>query len=219
VTGQTQYQRHSDPAKKQSSKRLLLVVFVLLVLAVGFNLVKDSTSTVPQTNQEKSSQEKVTSINTSSNQESTISKQATSTPCSSSAVTQNIIVSINQQHLWACQGKSLEYSSAVVTGAEPVGDGTPLGVYHIYAKYTNQVLRGCDSTGCWNDPVSYWMPFLPGPDGPYGIHDATWRSPTEFGNINPQSDTGSHGCVEMPLTAAQWIYDWAPVGTAVTVES
>jgi len=27
----------------------------------------------------------------------------------------------------------------------------------------------------------------------------------------------SHGCVNLPMDVAAWMYDWAPVGTPVTV--
>jgi lipoprotein-anchoring transpeptidase ErfK/SrfK len=27
----------------------------------------------------------------------------------------------------------------------------------------------------------------------------------------------SHGCVNLPTDAAQWIYDWAPIGTTIQI--
>ncbi len=68
------------------------------------------------------------------------------------------------------------------------------------------------------DPVHYWMPFLQNKHGIYGFHDATWRSNNDFGNIDPNSKKASHGCVELPLNASSWIYNWAPVGTTVTIK-
>jgi lipoprotein-anchoring transpeptidase ErfK/SrfK len=81
------------------------------------------------------------------------------------------------------------------------------------------VLTGCDTTGCWKDPVYYWMPFLDNQYGSYGFHDATWRADSAFGNINPDSADASHGCVETPLATAKWLYNWDQVGTTVTIES
>src|SRR5262249_11057641 len=131
-----------------------------------------------------------------------------------------ILVSISQRHMWACSGTSVAYNSAVVTGMEQLAaDLTPTGTYHIYGKSTNLYLKGSDSTGSWNDYVNYWMPFLHNQYGSYGFHDATWRPDSAFGNIDPNSNQASHGCVETPLAAAKWLYNWAPVGTTVTIES
>lgn len=98
-------------------------------------------------------------------------------------------------------------------------DLTPTGTYHIYSKQTDVTLSGSDTTGSWNDPVSYWMPYLYNSYGTYGFHDATWRPDSAFGNISPYSSDGSHGCVELPLATAKWLYDWSYVGTTLTIES
>jgi lipoprotein-anchoring transpeptidase ErfK/SrfK len=140
--------------------------------------------------------------------------------CASNTLSQLILVSISQRHLWACDGSQTMYNSLVVTGISYLAaDVTPIGTYHIYGKETNQVLSGCDTTGCWKDPVSYWMPFLDNQYGAYGFHDATWRPANAFGTINPDSADASHGCVECPLATARWLYNWDQVGTAVTIES
>jgi len=104
-------------------------------------------------------------------------------------------------------------------------DLTPTGTYQIYAKDTNRELAGSDNTGSWDDHVTYWMPFLSNQYGVYGFHDATWRSATDFGSINinapftTTAKSASHGCVEMSLVAAKWLYGWAPVNTTVLVQS
>lgn len=144
----------------------------------------------------------------------------TSTACQNNDLAKLILVSISQRHLWACSGAAQDYDSAVVTGMMNLpADLTPVGTYHIYAKQTDTYLKGSDSTGSWNDYVYYWMPFLTNQYGEYGFHDATWRPDSAFGNIDPNSNDGSHGCVELPLATAHWLYDWAAVGTTVTIES
>lgn len=140
--------------------------------------------------------------------------------CAANTIAQNIIVSISKRHLWACASTTQAYDSAVVTGMENLpADLTPTGTYHIYGKQTDLNLKGSDSTGSWNDHVYYWMPFLDNQYGAYGFHDATWRAPNDFGNISPYSTNASHGCVELPLATAKWLYNWAPIGTQVTIES
>ena len=119
-----------------------------------------------------------------------------------------IEVSISNQHLWIHQDGAVSFETAVTTGAANAGDATPPGVYHIYSKHTDLHLYG----PTWDDYVSYWMPFY----GEYGLHDATWRN--NFGTKD-YANVGSHGCVNLPLAAAGWIFVWANVGTTVLIEA
>ena len=156
----------------------------------------------------------------SSSNGSSASTSSKPNACASNSLSQLVLVSISQRHLWACNGSTVAYSSAVITGIDYLAaDLTPTGTYHIYAKETNVNLVGHDSTGSWNDHVSYWMPFLYNQYGAYGIHDATWRNPNQFGSISPSSSQGSHGCVEAPLATAAWVYNWSKIGTTVTIEN
>lgn len=140
--------------------------------------------------------------------------------CAGNTLNELILVSISQRHMWACQQSTTVYDSPVVTGISYLAaDLTPTGTYHIYAKETDRNLTGSDSTGSWNDFVYYWMPFLHNEYGNYGFHDATWRAASDFGNISPDSANASHGCVELPLATAKWLYDWTYVGTTVTIEN
>jgi lipoprotein-anchoring transpeptidase ErfK/SrfK len=129
---------------------------------------------------------------------------------------QHIYVSIAQQTLWACTGPALFLTTAVTTGAAAltnVHDATPVGTWRVFNKVRNTVLTGRDANGAWRDPVAYWMPF----DGPYGFHDASWQT-FPFGS--PLYTTqGSHGCVHVPVDVLGSIYNWAPVGTLVTIQS
>lgn len=139
---------------------------------------------------------------------------------SNTGVQDAVIVSISKRHLWACDGSNQMYDSSVITGMENLpADLTPTGTYHIYAKQTDLTLKGSDSTGSWNDYVNYWMPFLSNQYGIYGFHDATWRKDSDFGTIDPYSSNASHGCVELPLATAKWLYGWAAVGTAVIIQA
>ena len=132
------------------------------------------------------------------------------------AGTKEIYVSISQQHVWACTGNTLLVDAAVTTGASAltnVNDATPLGTSRITAKVRNTVLSGHDVNGSWHDPVTYWMPFRGGD----GFHDAPWQT---FPLGSPLYTTqGSHGCVHVPLDVLAEIYDWASVGTLVTVQA
>jgi lipoprotein-anchoring transpeptidase ErfK/SrfK len=126
----------------------------------------------------------------------------------------HIYVSISSQHLWACNGPVLVTSSAVTTGASAltnVHDATPVGTFRIYSKVRNTVLRGHDANGSWRDPVAYWVPFY----GAYGFHDASWQK-FPFGSALYRTQ-GSHGCVHVPVGELGFLYNWAPIGTLVTI--
>jgi len=145
-------------------------------------------------------------------------------PCATNTTAKLLLVSVSQRRVWACAANRVALSTPVITGNENVAsDLTPVGSYLIIKKQTSVHLIGCDvpqhPTDCWNDFVNYDMIFLYNQYGHYDFHDATWRQPNDFGNISPYTSNASHGCVETPLTAMTWIYNWAPVGTTVTVES
>lgn len=140
--------------------------------------------------------------------------------CTTNTASKQIVISVSARHIWACELTKSVYDAPAITGMEAQEDTkTPVGEYKIYAKQTNTTLSGSDSTGSWKDPVYYWMPFLDNQYGTYGFHDATWRASDKFGNVDPNSNDASHGCVELPLAASKWIYNWAHVGTAVRVEA
>ena len=99
-------------------------------------------------------------------------------------------------------------TSDVVTGNASKHNDTPEGVYEIYMKQKGRTLRGPD----YETFVNYWMPFT----GNYGLHDATWRG--VFGG-SIYKTAGSHGCVNLPKSAASTLYDLAPIGTKVYVHT
>ena len=212
------------PPKTRRSFLPKFIILVVLVVALGgaaayalaHSTKKSTTDNTASTSGKQS---------TSQQSSSQTAAKSQVNYCEGNTLSELVLVNISKQHLWACEGSMTKYDSAVVTGMEKyVADLTPPGTYHIYAKQTNIHLKGCDSTGCWDDPVSYWMPWLSNQYGIYGFHDATWRKPSQFGNVDiyaPETAAvvGSHGCVELPLATAKWIYDWSHVGTTVKVVS
>lgn len=114
-------------------------------------------------------------------------------------------VDLTNQHLWLYVDGEQVLSTACVTGTyTDSGRKTPPGTYTIYSMESPAVLKGPD----WNSPVSYWMPF----NGGIGLHDATWR--TSFGG-DIFLYSGSHGCVNLPLEAAETLYSYAYNGMPV----
>ena len=206
------------PLRRVLTVALLIALIFSVPVYAHFHEDKKSLSKTIAPNQTKVVISKPVSPTTS--QTATPIASTPVTDCSGNTSPQLLIVSISERHLWACNSSDLAYQTAVVTGDTNVAaDATPIGTYHIYSKQTNLYLTGSDSRGSWNDYVYYWMPFLSNQYGVFGLHDATWRAPTDFGNISPDSDNASHGCVELPLSAAQWIYTWANVGTTIVINS
>ncbi|MFI5270779.1 MAG: L,D-transpeptidase [Candidatus Saccharimonadales bacterium] len=85
---------------------------------------------------------------------------------------------------------------------------TPVGEFHIYAKYAVQDMRGFNPDGTpYLQPHVRWINYFYGGDA---IHGNYWRPLSYFGNIN-----SSHGCVGLPDDLAVGVYNWAPIGTTV----
>ena len=119
-----------------------------------------------------------------------------------------IFVIKEEQHIYLFQNHTLLGESPIVTGTKDTDFETPSGIFSIYAKVRDTVLRGPD----YESPVKYWMPYYRG----YGIHDAdNWR--TEYGGEIYVED-GSHGCVNTPTEMAKLIYDNCGIGYLVIVK-
>jgi len=119
-----------------------------------------------------------------------------------------IEISIRQQRMWFYIDGELYVDTPVVTGN--VGYySTPKGAYSIYQKLSPATLTG----PTWSSYVDYWMAFT---YSGCGIHDASWRSNSEYGGTT-YIGNGSHGCVNTPLAKVKMIYSKAEIGTPVVV--
>lgn len=127
-----------------------------------------------------------------------------------------IFISIDEQTLYYYKDGSCYLKTPVVTG-KLYGikyHGTPTGNYRILSKQRNTHLKGLEDDGKtkYDSFVRYWMPFRG--DG-YGLHDADWRG--SFGGTIYKY-YGSHGCVNMPVSAAGKLYNLITVGTFVRIQ-
>lgn len=113
-------------------------------------------------------------------------------------------IDLTNQHVYLYSDGQLITDCDCVTGNLSKGYDTPEGIYPLTYKQRNAVLRGPG----YASPVDYWMPFNKG----IGLHDATWRS--SFGG-NIYKTNGSHGCVNLPHSAAKTIYEYAFTGMPV----
>lgn len=111
-----------------------------------------------------------------------------------------IDVNLSQQMVYAYEGDQLVNAFVVSTGTWQYP--TVTGSYNVYVKYLYKDMWGDDY---YLPDVPYTMFFYEG----YAIHGTYWHS--NFGV--PMS----HGCVNMTIPDAGWIYQWASVGTMVNV--
>jgi lipoprotein-anchoring transpeptidase ErfK/SrfK len=111
-----------------------------------------------------------------------------------------IEVNLSEQRLYAWEGDVLLDSFLVSTGtwAHP----TVTGTFSIWNKTRIQAMSG---PGYYLPNVPWVMYFYED----YGIHGTYWHN--NFGT--PMS----HGCVNMTIPDAEWLYNWASYGTVVKV--
>jgi lipoprotein-anchoring transpeptidase ErfK/SrfK len=111
-----------------------------------------------------------------------------------------IDVDLTNQRVYAYEGNSVVNSFIVSTGTWLTP--TVTGQFNIYVKYISNKMSG---PGYYLPDVPYIMYFY----GSYGLHGTYWHN--NFGT--PMS----HGCVNLSIPDAEWLYNWASIGTLVNV--
>ncbi len=111
-----------------------------------------------------------------------------------------IEVNLSQQMVYAYEGSTLVNSFLVSTGTAQTP--TVTGSYRIYIKLRSTTMTG---PGYYLPNVPFTMYFYKS----YGLHGTYWHS--NFGT--PMS----HGCVNLSTPDAEWLYNWASVGTLVNI--
>ena len=111
-----------------------------------------------------------------------------------------IEIRLGSQRLVAWEGKRPVYAIVVSTGKP--GFSTPVGTFKIQTKLPIARMQGDD----------YDVPDVPNTmyySGSYAIHGAYWHR--NFGT------PVSHGCTNVALDHAKWLFEWASVGTPIVV--
>jgi len=117
----------------------------------------------------------------------------------------SVVVSLGQQALWAFDGNRVVKTTYVSTGTEKFR--TPPGLFYVNTKIDEQTMEGVLGGEYYNVPnVPYVMYFT---DRGHAIHGTYWHE--NFGT------SMSHGCVNLPMDVAEWMYGWAPVGMPVLI--
>lgn len=82
---------------------------------------------------------------------------------------------------------------------------TVVGTFRVYHKNPMMTMRGNNADGTrYETPDVPWSSFF---HNGYALHGAPWRSSYGY--------AASHGCINLPVGVAKWVYDWASVGTTV----
>jgi hypothetical protein len=132
-----------------------------------------------------------------------------------------IVVDLSEQTLYAYQGDQVILQTLVSTGVEP--NSTEIGFFRVRIKYAMKDMTGVtDGSGAvtsvgtaaeGQSGSEYLVPDVP--DVMFinyeaeALHGAYWHN--DFGQRR------SHGCINLPLDVSGFLFDWAPLGTAVTV--
>ena len=111
-----------------------------------------------------------------------------------------IDVNLSEQRVYAYEGDIVVNSFIVSTGTARTP--TVTGKFKIWIKLKSTTMSG---PGYYLTNVPYTMYF----HGDYGLHGTYWHN--NFGT--PMS----HGCVNLSIPDAQWLYNWAFEGTEVNV--
>ena len=119
-----------------------------------------------------------------------------------------VVVSLGAQHLWAYEGEQPILATFVSTGtAETPEVVTPIGQWRVLVKLPLETMTGTVNGEPYQvEDVPYVMYFT---DEGHALHGTYWHN--NFGA--PMS----HGCVNLPMDVAEWMFRWAPEGTAVTI--
>jgi lipoprotein-anchoring transpeptidase ErfK/SrfK len=127
----------------------------------------------------------------------------TEVPVETVSIARRIEVDLGDQRTYLFENGNVINSYAISSGLS--GTPTFTGNYRVFA-HTRMQDMGCfeGAPYCTED-----VPWITWFNGDQAFHGAYWHN--NFGN--PMS----HGCVNMPISVAKFLYDWAPVGTEVSV--
>lgn len=118
-----------------------------------------------------------------------------------------IEVNLKEQTLAVYDQDQLVFATLIATGQD--GAWTRPGLFHIYKKLDSTVMSAAfaadRSDFYYLDDVPFTMYY----DEARALHGAYWRAFMGY--------TQSHGCVNLTLADAHWLFNWANVGDAVYV--
>ncbi|MCU0522161.1 MAG: LysM peptidoglycan-binding domain-containing protein, partial [Anaerolineae bacterium] len=120
-----------------------------------------------------------------------------------------IVVSLSEQHLWAYQGDQLIYSFVASTGVAPTY--TAAGEFRIQSKIPNAY------GSAWDIWMPWWMGIYWAGSIENGIHALPIMSNGQTLWAGYLGTPVSYGCVVLGTEESKLLYDWAEIGTPVSI--
>ncbi|MBN2548399.1 MAG: L,D-transpeptidase [Anaerolineales bacterium] len=117
-----------------------------------------------------------------------------------------IEVNLFEQTLAVYERRQLVFATIIASGADPFW--TQPGVFQIQTKLEKTPMRGASESG----GLAYYLEDVPWTmyyDGPRALHGAYWRAKMGF--------VQSHGCINLTVGDAHWLFNWAVAGDWVYV--
>ena len=123
-------------------------------------------------------------------------------------------IDLAEQHVYFYDSGSLIWDSPCISGKTRGGSyDTSTGVFVLNAKQSPAALTGYENgEKIYETSVTYWMPF---DRNVIGLHDANWQPWGGFYSGMWHDGYGSHGCVNLPPSAAANLYSMINVGDVV----
>ena len=122
-------------------------------------------------------------------------------------------VDLTNQTATPYQGTTVVKKFNIASG-KPTADGSMLsdtGTFYVYLKYESQTMVGEG----YNQPGTPWISYYNGGEALHGVPAYMWG---EHPIYVQQGIPGSHGCINMQVADAKWMYDFATIGTRVVVD-
>ncbi|HET9660657.1 MAG TPA: L,D-transpeptidase [Thermomicrobiales bacterium] len=116
-----------------------------------------------------------------------------------------VSVNLSSQYLVAYEGDVAVNETYVSTGRP--GFDTPPGTFYVSYKLESQDMEGVLGGEYYNVPQVPWVMYFT--DLGHAIHGAYWHE--NFGAVM------SHGCINLPVWFAEWLYYWAPGGMRIEI--
>lgn len=132
--------------------------------------------------------------------------EVTEVPFESTSLVREIDINLATQTVSAIENGSVVNSWSVSSGAGEFATHT--GSFQIGWKTSSQNMGNEDLTQAPNyfQPDVPWVMYFNGDEALHGVYwHSNWGTPM------------SHGCVGMPIPAAEWLYHWSPEGVTVNV--
>lgn len=120
-----------------------------------------------------------------------------------------IEINLEQQSLAIYENGKIIFATLIATGLDNLW--TRPGLFQIYEKHDSTPMSGDFSGGTGGYYYLAGVPWTMYYDQARAIHGAYWRQKQFFGY------QGSHGCVNLAIGDARWVYEWANIGDWVYV--